>query len=75
MSHFIKFRQLNVAQRFLAEETRTGFALLAAGIVFAADQRALEVTVDNHNRDAFWHRNSFGAQRAAINQQSVIFFA
>ncbi|MNN94851.1 hypothetical protein D3C81_2135540 [compost metagenome] len=68
MSHFIEFGQLHVTQRLLAEETCARFALLAAGVVFATDQRAFEITVDDDNCHAFWHRNSFGAQRAAVDQ-------
>jgi hypothetical protein len=71
--HFVEFIDRHVAQGRLLEEARAGFALLATGVVLAAYQRALEVTVDDNDRRAFWQRNGFGSQRAAVNQQRVLF--
>ncbi len=65
----------DIAQGRLLEETGAGFALFTAGIILAAHQRALKVTVDDHHGDTFRHGNRFGAERTAINQQRMIFFA
>ena len=65
--HFVKFIERHVAQGRLLEEAGAGFALLAAGVVFAAHQRALKVAVDDHHSRAFRQGNGFGSQRAAIN--------
>ena len=74
MGDGVELLQRDVAQGRLLEETRAGFTLFAASVVFAADQSALKVTVNNHHRDAFRHRDRFGPQGAAVDQQRVIFF-
>ena len=58
----------DITQRWLLEETRAGFALFATGVVFATDQCAFKVTVDDHHRYALRHGNGFGAQGSAVDQ-------
>ncbi len=59
---FIELSERDITQRRLLEEARTGFALLAAGVVLAAHQGAFEITVDDDHRRTFRQAHRFGAQ-------------
>ena len=75
MGDGVKLLKGDIAQGGLLEEARAGFALFTTGVVLAADEGALKVAVDDHHRHAFRHRDGFGAQRTAVDQQRVVFFA
>ena len=58
----IELIDIHVTQRFLLEETCTGFTLFTAGVVLAAHQGAFKVTVDDDDGDALRHGDRFAAQ-------------
>ena len=61
MGNGIELGDFDIAQRRLLEETCAGLALFATGVVFAADQSTFKITVDDHHRDAFRHRDGLGS--------------
>ena len=63
--------QVQVAQGFDAEGGGGGFALLAAGVLFAADQAAVYVGRDDHDAERIGDGNGDGVQAAAVDEQGV----
>ena len=63
--------QGQVSQGFDAEVGGGGFALAAAGVVFAADQAALHVGMDNHDAERVGDGDGRGVQAAAVDEQGV----